>query len=224
MMTSIKNEYSFFMLLPRRMLVNTRRERRVPKVTDAHRAARRTQIVGAAMRCFARKGYRGTSMTDIIDEAGLSAGAIYGHFAGKQELFAAVAGQVLDARQVELDSRRADHAPLTPGEIMTTLIDGMRHESFSGVLVQLWAEAAIDPEIRALANGVFVRLRATVAAQLADWASAEPGRVDGDPVAWADRVAPVILGVAPGFLVQRTIIDGFDEQAYLSALGEALPH
>jgi AcrR family transcriptional regulator len=196
----------------------------VPKVTDAHRAARRTQIVGAAMRCFARKGYRGTSMTEIIEESGLSAGAIYGHFAGKQELFAAVAGQVLDARQVELESGRADRAPLAPGEIMTILIDGMRHESFSGVLVQLWAEAAIDPEIRALANGVFLRLRATVAAQLTEWAAAEPGRVDGDPAAWAERVAPVVLGVAPGFLVQRTIIDGFDEQAYLAALSEALPH
>lgn len=196
----------------------------MPKVSDAHRAARRTQILGAAMRCFARKGYRGTSMTEIIDEAGLSAGAIYGHFAGKQELFAAVASQVLDARQGELETRRADGVPLTPGQIMATLIDGMRHESFSGVLVQLWAEAAIDPEIRALANGVFVRLRATVTAQLTEWASAEPGRVEGDPAAWADRVAPVVLGVAPGFLVQRTIIDGFDEQAYLAALTEALPH
>lgn len=196
----------------------------MPKVSDAHRAARRTQILGAAMRCFARKGYRGTSMTEIIDEAGLSAGAIYGHFAGKQELFAAVASQVLDARQGELETRRADGVPLTPGQIMATLIDGMRHESFSGVLVQLWAEAAIDPEIRALANGVFVRLRATVTAQLTEWASAEPGRVEGDPAAWADRVAPVVLGVAPGFLVQRTIIDGFDEQAYLAALTETLPH
>jgi AcrR family transcriptional regulator len=196
----------------------------MPKVSDAHRAARRTQILGAAMRCFARKGYRGTSMAEIIDEAGLSAGAIYGHFAGKQELFAAVASQVLDARQGELETRRADGVPLTPGQIMATLIDGMRHESFSGVLVQLWAEAAIDPEIRALANGVFVRLRATVTAQLTEWASAEPGRVEGDPAAWAARVAPVVLGVAPGFLVQRTIIDGFDEQAYLAALTEALPH
>jgi AcrR family transcriptional regulator len=196
----------------------------VPKVSDAHRAARRAEILGAAMRCFARKGYRGTSMTEIIDESGLSAGAIYGHFAGKQELFAAVAEQVLAAREGELNTRHADGTPLTPGELMRTLLDGFRREQFSHVVVQLWAEAAIDPEIRTLANGVFARLRATVAAHLAEWAMAEPGRVEGDPEAWARRVAPVVLAVAPGFMVQRVIVDDFDDEAYLAALAETLPH
>lgn len=196
----------------------------MPKVSDAHRAARRTQILGAAMRCFARKGYRGTSMTEIIEESGLSAGAIYGHFAGKQELFAAVAAQVLDARRSELAAQHPDGTPLSPGELIATLIDGFRRESFSHVVMQLWAEAANDPEIRQLVNGVFARLRTTVTERLSEWAAAEPGRVDGDPSAWARRVAPVILGLAPGFIVQRTIIDGFDDEAYLAALTETLPH
>ncbi|MDR5698281.1 TetR/AcrR family transcriptional regulator [Agromyces aerolatus] len=196
----------------------------MPKVSDAHRAARRTQILGAAVRCFARKGYRGTSMTDIIAESGLSAGAIYGHFEGKQELFAAVAEQVLAAREGDLEARHPDGTPLTPGELMRTLLDGFRREPFSHVVVQLWSEAAIDPEIRRLANAVFVRLRATVTAQLVDWANAGPGRVTGDPEAWARRVAPVVLAVAPGFMVQRAIVEDFDDEGYLAALAETLPH
>lgn len=196
----------------------------MPKVSDAHRAARRTQILGAAMRCFARKGYRGTSMSEIIDESGLSAGAIYGHFDGKQELFAAVAEQVLAARESEMQTRHPDGTPLTPGELMRTLLDGFRREQFSHVVVQLWAEAAIDPEIRRLANGVFTRLRATVTAHLVEWASADPSRVEGDPEAWARRVAPVMLAVAPGFMVQRAIVEDFDDEAYLAALPDVLPH
>ena len=196
----------------------------MPKVTEAHRAARRDEIVGAALRCFAAKGYQRTSMADVIEESGLSAGAIYGYFAGKQELFAAVAGHVLEARQHELEEQRAHGEPLSPGQVMATLIDGMRREPFGHVIVQLWAEAAIDPEIGELVQAVLMRVRETVRQRLVEWATAEPGRVDGDPGEWATRLTPIIVGVAPGFMIQRAILPGFDEEAFLAALPEALPH
>jgi AcrR family transcriptional regulator len=197
----------------------------MPKVTEAYRTARRDEIIEAALRRFAAKGYQRTSMADIIDEAGLSAGAIYGHFTGKKELFAAVAGRVLDTRRGELEdsSRRADQ-PLSPGQVMAIILEGMRREPFSGVILQLWAEAAVDPEILDLVQGIFGRIRETVHRSLVAWATAEPGRVDGDPEVWAARLAPVVLGVGPGFMVQRAIIADFDEEAYLAALPEALPH
>ena len=163
-------------------------------------------------------------MADVIEESGLSAGAIYGYFAGKQELFAAVAGRVLEARRGELDAQRAHGEPLAPGQVMATLIDGMRREPFGHVIVQLWAEAAIDPEIGELVQAVLQRVRETVRQQLVEWASAEPGRVDGDPDEWATRITPVVVGVAPGFMIQRAIVPGFDEEAFLTALPEVLPH
>ena len=196
----------------------------MPKVTEAHRAARRDEIVAAALRCFAAKGYHRTSMADVIEESGLSAGAIYGYFTGKQELFAAVAGRILEARQGELEQQRALGEPLAPGRVMATLIDGMRREPFGHVIVQLWAEAAIDPEIGELVQSVLQRVRETVRQRLVEWASAEPGRVDGDPGEWATRVTPVMVGIAPGFMIQRAIVPGFDEEAFLAALPEVLPH
>jgi AcrR family transcriptional regulator len=197
----------------------------VPKVTEAYRTARRDEIVEAALRCFAVKGHQRTSMADIIDESGLSAGAIYGHFKGKKELFAAVAGRVLDARRSELQARSGSaDQPLSPGQVMATLLDGMRREPFAGVILQLWAEAAVDPDILDLVQAIFARLRETVRASLAAWAAAEPGRVDGDPELWAARLTPVVMGAGPGFMVQRAIIADFDEEAYLAALPEALPH
>ena len=195
----------------------------MPKVTEAYRVARRDEIIDAATRCFAAKGYQRTSMADIIDEAGLSAGAIYGHFAGKKELFAAVAGRVLEARRSELAARSADREPLSPGEVMAVLIEGIRREKFSGVIVQLWAEAAVDAEIRALVSGVLLRVRETVQARVAEWAAAVPGRVDGDPDEWAARVTPVVMGLAPGFMIQRAIAPEFDEAGYIAALPEILP-
>lgn len=196
----------------------------MPKVTEAYREARREEILGAALRCFSARGFQRTSMADIIAESGLSAGAIYGHFSSKKELFSAVAGRILASRRGELQARRQEGSPLSPGQVMATLIDGMRREPFSGVLIQLWAEAAVDPEMREPVQAVLAAVRATVGDAFADWAAAEPERVDGDPRDWAARLTPVALGLMPGFMVQRAISSDFDEDAYLAMLPEALPH
>jgi TetR/AcrR family transcriptional regulator, repressor for uid operon len=46
----------------------------------------RAQLLEAAGRVFARKGFAGTKIQDIVREAGLSTGAVYGRFASKDEL------------------------------------------------------------------------------------------------------------------------------------------
>ena len=40
---------------------------------------------------FARDGFHQTSMADILRQSGLSAGAVYSYFSGKEEIIAAVA-------------------------------------------------------------------------------------------------------------------------------------
>ena len=49
--------------------------------------SRREQILEIAARLFARKGYRGTSMRDIGEEAGVLGGSLYHHIRSKDELF-----------------------------------------------------------------------------------------------------------------------------------------
>jgi AcrR family transcriptional regulator len=62
----------------------------VPKISAAHEQHRRAQILNGAMACFARQGYRATSMDDVVRECGLSMGAIYSYFGSKEELFLAL--------------------------------------------------------------------------------------------------------------------------------------
>jgi AcrR family transcriptional regulator len=62
----------------------------VPKISPAHEQQRRTQILAAAMSCFARQGYHATSMDDVVRESGLSVGAIYSYFPSKEDLFLAL--------------------------------------------------------------------------------------------------------------------------------------
>src|SRR5215218_9949850 len=61
----------------------------MPKVTEEYTLARRQQIIDAAYRCFARKGFHQTTMREIYAEAGLSPGAIYHYFASKEDIIEA---------------------------------------------------------------------------------------------------------------------------------------
>src|SRR5258708_1526453 len=58
----------------------------------------RQRIVQLATRRFAGQGYAGTSVEGLLDELGISRGALYHHFRAKEELFEAV----LEAIEAEL--------------------------------------------------------------------------------------------------------------------------
>jgi AcrR family transcriptional regulator len=192
----------------------------MPKVTDAHRAARRDEILDAAQRVFARKGYRGSSIAAIIDESGLSAGAIYSYFEGKQELFHAVVERTLAVRTPQI-AADAGEQPRSPGELIRSVLVSMRGQPISTMAPQIWAEAAVDPETRKVVARVYEQLGRMLRAELTAWASGNPARVDGDPEAWAARVTPVLISVVPGFMAQRMTMSDFDEDAYLGALVDA---
>jgi AcrR family transcriptional regulator len=56
--------------------------------------ATRGQLVGVATQLFADHGYEGTSIDAVLSAAGVSRGALYHHFAGKEALFEAVVSEV----------------------------------------------------------------------------------------------------------------------------------
>ena len=94
----------------------------MPKVSQEHRDARRAQILRAAAACFERKGYQRTTMADIIRESGLSAGAIYVYFTGKQDIVRAVAEESLSNR-AETIIAQADDGALGPAALVAAAVD-----------------------------------------------------------------------------------------------------
>jgi AcrR family transcriptional regulator len=57
---------------------------------EARKEETRAELIAAAARVFARRGFHGASIQEIAKEAGWSTGAIYWHFTGKDDLFLAV--------------------------------------------------------------------------------------------------------------------------------------
>jgi AcrR family transcriptional regulator len=62
----------------------------MPKTTEAAKEARRTQILDAAVRCFARHGYYETTIEDLVAETGLSRGALYLYYPSKEAIYLAI--------------------------------------------------------------------------------------------------------------------------------------
>jgi AcrR family transcriptional regulator len=62
----------------------------------AHRRSRRDDIVDAAIRLFARKGFVDASIGDVAEEADVVVTAIYYHFSGKEDLFSAAVNKVFE--------------------------------------------------------------------------------------------------------------------------------
>lgn len=63
----------------------------MPKTSAAAKQARREQILQAALRCFARRGYYATTIADLVAATGLSRGALYLYFPSKEALYLALA-------------------------------------------------------------------------------------------------------------------------------------
>ncbi|WP_068083101.1 TetR/AcrR family transcriptional regulator [Novosphingobium rosa] len=71
---------------------------------------RRRQIVEIAAQLFAQKGYRGTSMRDIGEQAGMLGGSLYHHIKSKDVLFIELHNAALDAAQRQIEADIAPHS------------------------------------------------------------------------------------------------------------------
>lgn len=77
----------------------------------AHRPSRREDIVDAAIRLFARKGFVDAAIGDVAEEADVVVTAVYYHFSGKEELFSAAIHKVFDMISATVAGVRSDDSP-----------------------------------------------------------------------------------------------------------------
>jgi AcrR family transcriptional regulator len=92
----------------------------MPKTSEAAKEARRTQILDAAVRCFARRGYYETTIEDLVAETGLSRGALYVYYPSKEAIYLAISDRWRCGLHEAIQSRLTPD--LTPSEILRLLI------------------------------------------------------------------------------------------------------
>jgi AcrR family transcriptional regulator len=72
---------------------------------------RRTQIIEAAMRVFARSGFQEARMDDIVAETGLSKGALYWYYKSKDEIILSIMDSMFDRELAGLKALQVDERP-----------------------------------------------------------------------------------------------------------------
>ena len=117
------------------------------------RAATRTELLDAASRVFARRGFHYATLEDVAREAGYTTGAIYSNFAGKDELFQAAFEHQIARDVREVSEAQAAATDDTPGARTRASarrwmeLLGERPEMFL-LLVEYWSYAMRHPELR----------------------------------------------------------------------------
>lgn len=67
----------------------------MPKVSAAHKDSVRRRIMDAALVCLRRNGFQDITTRELLAEAGLSTGTFYNYFPTKEQLYGALAEEML---------------------------------------------------------------------------------------------------------------------------------
>ena len=170
---------------------------------EEQRALTRTRVIEAAVRVFARSGFHGASVHTIAREAGVTTGAIYSNFAGKEDLFFAVFEEHI-ARQIHEYTARFEHATdveaRSRGGADYWMAQVRDDPHFFPLYMEFWAHAVRDSQLRprfAARFGVFRELFARLIEEGARDIGVEP------PPGFAQRMGTVLNALGNGLALEK---------------------
>lgn len=174
----------------------------MPKLRPETRLERRQELIDAAWRCAARRGFRDLTVDDVCTEAGVSKGAFYGYFEQKQDLLLALleddaAGLDRELEQITLTSgsgvervRRFAQAMLARGE------DAARVQ----VRADLWADLLTEDVVRQRLAEATQRRRELVRAWIEE--AVGSGELTAIP---ANALASILLALTDGLMLHGAL-------------------
>jgi len=169
---------------------------------DATSLDRRSQILDAALVCFAKRGFHQTSMHDISAEAGISVGLIYRYFENKEAVISAMANR--HKKEISEVLERARRAP-TLLESLEILFTAHCCENeprvISAFVVDLYAEASRNPRVADLVRDVLQTAMDGVTDLIARSPEAESAAYGLKPY----ELAELIFAVSRGTLMRDVL-------------------
>jgi AcrR family transcriptional regulator len=159
---------------------------------------RRSQILDAALVCFAKRGFHQTSMHDISAEAGISVGLIYRYFENKEAVISAMADH--HKKEISEVLQRAKQAPTLLESLEILFTAHCCEEAtrmVSAFVVDLYAEASRNPHVADLVRDVLE----TAMAGVTDLISKAPEAQNGTRGLSPSEMGELIFAVARGMLM-----------------------
>lgn len=181
----------------------------------------RSHILDAAGELFAQRGYDATSVADICEQAGVTKGAFYHHFASKQSVFLELRDRWLAPLEAQFTLSR-DPAESLPqllqriANMASVVFAGAKEDQRRQVFLELLSAARHDPTILPAMLAPIQRYR-EMFAQLIKTGIAESTLREVD----SDLVGQILVSLGFGLLLQGLLDPQGDEWGAIAA--RALP-
>lgn len=164
----------------------------------------RAELVEAARGVFAERGFHGASLEDISLAAGVTTGAVYSRFGGKDALFLAVLDEHIERRlRAYLDA--AEEAPDFESACReigrAAVLAGRLEPGWTPLLMEFWMHAARRDDLRAAVLERHERQLDVVAERLEEIA-ARDGVTPRRPV---PEIVRAITALARGLGLERQL-------------------
>jgi AcrR family transcriptional regulator len=176
------------------------------RVARAERRDARQDLLSAAADVFAERGFHDASIDEIAERAGYSKGAVYWHFASKDDLFLALVEERVDRPTREMiELLRSAPAELDMAPEMNRRFAALLAGQRDWLLLdnEYWSQAARDPDLRRSYAKRRRELRAALGTALATRAGTLGApQIGVDP----ERVATAIMALSIG-LAQQALVD-----------------
>jgi AcrR family transcriptional regulator len=165
----------------------------------------REELLEAALQVFAERGYRDSSVDEIAERAGYSKGALYWHFASKDELFFALLEERIDRpwrETIELLGSAAPGQDMAPeaSRRFAEMLGGQRELLL--INHEYWSQAVRDPELRAR----YATRQANLRRALGKAIAARLEHLGAPPLdAPAEELATVFMSLASGLAQEKLV-------------------
>jgi len=177
---------------------------RVPRPT---REEVRRRLLAAALAAFAEHGFESANLDQIAEAAGLTKGAIYSNFTGKDDLFYAMMAEQILVRvasiRTALTVRRADVPDPQElrhiGDLLTEAFTEQREWRL--VFLDFWRRAVRDDDVRARFIAHRRTLREAIAASVEEFLGGSPPTGDFT----LDDVVTVVLALSNGLAIEQYV-------------------
>jgi TetR/AcrR family transcriptional regulator, repressor for uid operon len=176
---------------------------------------RRREILDAAQACFERRGFHGSSMSEICAEAGISPGGLYRYFPSKESIIAAMAEDERRAAAMAFQSVRTSANFLqTLSQLCEHFAEAYATQGKAAFVAELMAEAVRNPKFAEVAREAELRIRSDVANLLRT--GQEIGQIDANLD--ADEAAAMILAAADGLGLRMAFMGNYSSKAAATGL------
>lgn len=173
----------------------------MPKRDPNYMRRQREQIIDAALKCFAAKGFHATSIDDIARRCRSSSGGIYVHFRSKLAIYDALAHRINSRFKENPGQGCATFDELT--DLMLTELTRPNNRHLLEFALRLYADLGTDRGLRKRYEQAYEPYRD----YFGTIARSDPQTRDLSPARQQELVRQIMFATAGAFLYKATLPD-----------------